>query len=237
MESMGDILKRILANRQPGCAGTTTTVEIVCPRCRDTGWVSPPVHMGHPDFGQLFPCRSCNTPKIPDGPTFEGFKIDPEYPDLQKAHDAAVAWANGEGRPLLVLSGIAGVGKTHLARAAFRQVLAGGGWARWVKDGTVIDSIMAAFETHTVPAVMADFAKVSWLLIDELGLSPLSDTLRAFYDRIVDARWDGADEGRRTLFTTNIGGGDMTPRMASRLADVRRGLVVVIDAPDYRGKL
>ena len=64
MESLGDILKRITARNistitngdGAGLRGSEPEGE-VCEVCQGAGWVSKRVPVGHPDFGQAFPCR------------------------------------------------------------------------------------------------------------------------------------------------------------------------------------
>ena len=64
MESLGDILKRItrrdtLRSTNGGGGtypGSPPTAE-ACPICKGAGWVSKQVPVGHPDFGEAFPCR------------------------------------------------------------------------------------------------------------------------------------------------------------------------------------
>jgi len=38
--------------------------EAKCPTCRDDGWVSHLVEVGHPNFGHLFPCLDCQGPRM-----------------------------------------------------------------------------------------------------------------------------------------------------------------------------
>ena len=62
MESLGDILKRIAANAssQTAARGREGAAEDDFPSCLicgGRGWVRRRVSLGHPDFGQLFPCQ------------------------------------------------------------------------------------------------------------------------------------------------------------------------------------
>ena len=52
-------------------------------------------------------------------------------------------------------------------------------------------------------------------------------------DEIINARWRGAG-GLRTMVTLNFKSKDMPPRIASRLGDKSRSLVVQIEAEDMR---
>tara|TARA_Y100000310_G_scaffold335033_1_gene416106 strand:+ start:3808 stop:4527 length:720 start_codon:yes stop_codon:yes gene_type:complete len=235
MESLGDILKGIQVRRQEaGSMVADEPTELVCPKCKGAGWVSTRFYTeGRKTHEGIRPC-ACNAPKAISGPTFETFKTNVKYPTLMEAILATQEWCAGNGPPLLILGGSRGVGKTHLARAARRQIALEGATTRWMKDGDLIDTIHRAFEDHTVDVWMNELRTVPWLFLDDIGLSPLSDTMRGFYDRIIDARWEGAAEGRRTMFTTNLLPKDFPLRMASRLSDKRLSEAMVIDAPDYR---
>ena len=71
MESLGDILRRVVTardirrttngDRRPRlCGAGAEPEEPAAPSCRvcgDAGWVSKRVPVGHPDFGEAFPCR------------------------------------------------------------------------------------------------------------------------------------------------------------------------------------
>ena len=67
MESLGEILRRITEkNTLRHTAGGVVTFpedpepDEVCPDCDGAGWVGRAVSVGHPDFGQAFPCRCQN---------------------------------------------------------------------------------------------------------------------------------------------------------------------------------
>jgi DNA replication protein DnaC len=135
---------------------------------------------------------------------------------------------------MLVLNGIPGTGKTHLTRAALRELIRVGADVLWLPDGQMIDAIMGSFQYHNTAALMATYGHQSWLLIDDFGLSNRPLATLPFIDRIMDARWVGSEHGLRTLLTTNLNPGDMTDRTASRLEDTRRVRAITIDAPDYR---
>jgi len=232
MQSLGEILRGIASRRRPGEVVERDPEPEPCAVCHGRGWLRTGFKtIGRDRIDQTVPC-GCVRVAMP-GPTFETFHINPKHPDLSIAYDAAVTWSEGQGPPLLMLLGERGVGKTHLARAAYNAVIQRGERALWMKDGKVVDTLHTAFEQHTVEVWMEEWGTVRWLFIDELGLNPTRDTIAAFYDRIIDARYEGAQEGRlRTMLTSNLL--VVAPRMASRLGDKRLARTVVIDAPDYR---
>lgn len=242
MKSLGAILQDIYERGKDQERLPDEPKVPACPRCGGTGWLSHGLQeVGRERREELVPC-SCNRPRIPVGPTFEEFRPDPQYPDLAAAYAMAVAWANKEGPPMLMLGGERGVGKTHLARAAYIAVIARGERAFWIKDGDLVGRIHRGFQDHDVDDWMARISNMTWLFIDDLGLTPLTDTMRAFYERIVDARWEGASLDRRTCYTTNQRFSsnpklsDFSPRMTSRIMDKHLSAGMIIAAPDYRQK-
>ena len=63
MESLGDILRRVTArniSRTTNGEGVKFQVNQpvvdLCPYCKDSGWITKRVPVGHPDFGEAFPC-------------------------------------------------------------------------------------------------------------------------------------------------------------------------------------
>ena len=68
MESLGDILRRVTArnswkttNGDGGRLLIDQTEADVCSDCRGSGWVRKDVPIGHPDFGEAFPCHCRET--------------------------------------------------------------------------------------------------------------------------------------------------------------------------------
>ena len=144
MESLGDILRRLPARR----ASQSTSGNGVgyqhqeedkepCPICKGRGWVSRKAPVGHPEFGEVFPC-DCQDGELQGqrlsrlhrysnlgalsrisfaGTKSEGRHTDPESRKLfQTALQAAEEFAE-EPRGWLVYTGPSGSGKTHLAAA------------------------------------------------------------------------------------------------------------------------
>ena len=239
MDSLGAILKRVTENRaqRPDDYEPPAEVPVKCERCKDFGFLATPLDLSQrPHVVEELVRCPCQPPKQISGPTFETFICYPNHPDLQLAFEATQNWVDSKGPGMLVLSGERGVGKSHLARAAFNHLSLEGRNARWLPDGELVDTIHGAFRHQTVEDWMHEFRDSPWLIIDDLGLSALNDTVKGFFDRIIDLRWQGAGDDKRTMYTTNLAPRDFTPRIASRLADIHRTRAVVIDAPDHRQK-
>lgn len=236
MQSLGDIIRRARANypaRDPSAAPPEPKPPS-CARCLDFGFFAKPLDLSasHPEE-EVVPC-SCRPARQPTGEMFEDFQLDDRYPSLVWARDAASYWSQAKGPPVLVLSAEAGRGKTHLARSAYNAVAQTGSAVRWMMDGELIQTIFGAFKTDTVDEWMKFFEDAPWLIIDDLGMTAQSDTIRGFIDRIIDMRWRGANRGLRTCYTTQLALEDFTSRISSRLSDTYTTRAVVIDAPDYR---
>ena len=167
----------------------------------------------------------------PEPATFDAF--DPsDNPSLVAACEAAKRWAFGVGPGILTLSGPPGVGKTHLARAAWSYLEERGRQPIWCVEGRLVLDLHAAIQKQTVKGITDCLTLCPYVICDDLGVSAQGDWMRGIFDQFVDARW--ADANRRTLFTTNIGADDLPPRIASRLRDRERAMVLVLDAPDHR---
>lgn len=73
--------------------------------------------------------------------------------------------------------------------------------------------------------------EVPVLIIDDLGLEKATDWAAEKLDLIIDHRWLN---NMALVVTTNALGKDLSPRIADRLRDTKRGRVVQIAAESYR---
>ena len=153
MESLGDILRRITARESlktinDGRAGLPSISPEEpeapdCPICHGAGWVSKRVPVGHPDFGEAFPCR-CQQQETPANRsdalrrysnlgalsriTLESTRPDGPLPDasgqrlFREALEATIAFTENPAG-WLVFTGPSGSGKTHLAVAAANRCI------------------------------------------------------------------------------------------------------------------
>ncbi len=199
MESLGDILKRMTVrntsrttNGDGAAHPRSEPAADLCPICKGTGWVSKRVHLGHPDFGQAFPCR-CQHADEPTarlaalrrysnlGPleriTFDGTRPDGPLPDVgsrklfRQALDAAVAFAeNPTG--WLTLTGPSGSGKTHLAVAVANRSIERGLTTFFIVVADLLDHLRAAYSPDNPLSYDELFEQVRnapLLVLDDLG--------------------------------------------------------------------
>ena len=143
--------------------------EEACGVCLGAGWVSKNVPVGHPDFGEAFPCR-CQQKLDPDQRsdalsrysnlgslrriTFEKTSSDGLLPDsasrymFQEALDAALKFAE-DPQGWLVFSGPSGSGKTHLAVATANRCIERGLPAYFIVAADLLDHLRATYGPDT----------------------------------------------------------------------------------------
>lgn len=236
--------------------------------CGGMGYIKLPVELGHPLFGKAVPCpckqeairrvraiameRQSGLSKAQIGRfTFAsfrpGFVMVPEgsnEAEVRTAADVAKAtcetWAS-HPQGWLVLSGVRGCGKTHLAVAVASAQLRA---SRPVYYNTVVgmlNQIRTTYEIGNHDEYVRGLREVDVLVIDDLGGERRNDwTDEQLFD-VLDNRYV---ERRPVMITTNAAPGDMalSDRLASRLregADVTGGFVqeVVLPAGDCRPKV
>ena len=158
---------------------------------------------------------------------------------------ATKLWVSSGGPPWLVLTGGVGVGKSHLAEVAARELVASGKRVRWQPVGELLDRLR---QNQSVPisgpdgddnayAHLSQVAGTPWLVLDDLGRSkPSAWVLDRLY-ALVNSR---ATRQARTLITTNETLGSMTASLgdaiADRVYDSHSGLVAVVtvSGPSFR---
>ena len=172
MESLGDILRRVTArNTWKTTNGDGARLQISrpeaepCPDCRGSGWVTKNVPVGHPDFGEAFPCQCQKTADPLSrtqalrrfsnlGPlsrvTFAVTKPEGPLPDtgshgmFARALEAAVRFAeNPEG--WLTLAGPSGSGKTHLAAAVANRCIERSQPTFFITSADLLDHLRGAY--------------------------------------------------------------------------------------------
>jgi DNA replication protein DnaC len=158
----------------------------------------------------------------------------------------------------LMLMGPSGVGKTHLAVAALKELIRRGHGGLFCDYRELLKEIQASYNPasqSTEMGILEPIRMAEILIIDDLGASKPSDWVRDIVGIVLNARYN---ENRTTLVTTNyldkpategepsrLPGGRLIPasredaleqrigsRMRSRLYEMCRTVEVL--APDFR---
>lgn len=223
--------------------------EAKCPTCRDDGWVSHLVEVGHPNFGHLFPCLDCQGPRmqaqrlkasgIPTKvlQTFDSFDQG-WHPKAKEAYQAAVSFAAPNGLPWLCFTGPKGCGKTHLARAAAYDLLQHGWQVRYCKAVTLHDAFHASVGVgaeQPLRSLMMSLVDLECLVVDDLGVAQETPWTLGIWENLFDHRYDTMAP---TIITSNIHPKDMgkfSDRLESRMR--QESLCRWVDmegVPDFR---
>lgn len=140
--------------------------------------------------------------------------------------------------PCLVLAGLPGNGKTHLACGIVRE-LVGHRTVMRRKMADVIDDIRATWSKaskETNVAVIERYASLDLLLIDEVGAGYGSDSERAELFRIIDARYERM---LGTVVISNLTLDELRAVMGDRVIDRFRedgGKVLGFTGQSHRGR-
>ena len=158
--------------------------------------------------------------QIPAGTKrFDNFQPRPEFPLVQTALDSVRGWVDGTvEESMLTLGGVPGTGKTHLAEAAAVQLAETGHNCIYRTEAGLIAEAMKRMDTKHTEELLSAVCEVGWLVLDDMGVTALSDWGRGVMDRIINARYELAQERTGyTLITTNVSGGDLSARVLRRL--------------------
>ena len=223
MESLGDILRRIAAREGLGAGGGVRgglpyilpeePEEEPCPVCRGAGWVSKRAPVGHPDFGEAFPCRRCQQQEPANRVevlhrysnlgalrriTLENTR--PEGPLTDAAgqkmfRDALTAAAAFTEKPAgwLVFTGPSGSGKTHLAVAAANRCIAAGFTTYFIVAADLLDHLRAAYAPDnpvSYDELFEQVRNVPVLVLDDLTAQATTPWAREKLFQIISHRFN-----------------------------------------------
>ena len=211
-----------------------------CPKCHGTGWRTVETRGERGLTRKATPCE-CSAasraetlldrtriPKRYLACDFENFEADLPYdePDvatwnlsLQKAKVVVQGFAreypNGRDRGLLLM-GPCGVGKTHLAVAALRELIARGHEGLFYDYRELLKEIQASYNPVSQTSemeVLEPVLKAEVLLLDDLGASKPSPWVLETVGHILNVRYN---EKRATILTTNFLDIDAATRVTPR---------------------
>ena len=263
MQNLGETFKNLL----PQNKGLLSVVpdEAQCPEC---GYFDPShpdvqiavrqrVDIGWKSFGVMAQCKckaiegerkekallrrqQANLPhEKGEQRLFENFE---QTAATREMFEAIRDFAEGKPPHILMAVGSFGSGKSHLAEAAGRFVLARGYAVRYELVSSMLDSLRHTYHIdsdHDLQMWLEWYNTRYLLILDDLGMEAPKDWAIEKVSAIVD---DRMRNGRRTIITTNKGEDGLKetvgPRLASRLYQTNAKLqdvrVVVTTAKDYR---
>ena len=166
---------------------------------------------------------------------FGAFVPRPGHPSIAAAAAAVSEWVVGQKEPMLTLMGAPGTGKTHLAQAA--AAARAESLCFYRTEGKLFGEAMSRMQTRTTEELLGAVCAAPWLVLDDLGVTAMSDWGRGILDRLVDARYEHAQQRTgHTIITTNITGTDLQktmPRLLRRLKEPGVSRVIQLQAPSY----
>ena len=244
-----------------------------CQLCRGTGWKMLPRPDGSGVMAVACDCgmeeragrvlERARIPKRYEHCDFESFSTDVsaaprESQSLKHAKQMAEAFVRdfpGGTEKGLLFSGPSGVGKTHLAVAALKELLRRGHQGLFCDYRELLKEIQASYNPSsetTEMAILDPIRNAEVLVLDDLGASKPSDWVRDVVGIVLNSRYndrrttiittnyvDAAEEkeaslpnGRKILNRQETLADRIGDRMRSRLYEMCR--TVEIFAPDFR---
>ena len=172
--------------------------------------------------------------------TFRTYRTEGLNADIKRAKGMAMRAA--EDGSWLILAGLRGTGKSHLAAAIMHEVMKRGKQALFRLVPEMLDDLRKGYEDGTHYTQMKALKTAPCLVLDDLGKERNTDAGYDFLYQIVDARYR---ERRQTIITTNAmsykqlvswGRPDIIEPILSRMMEL--GVWFCIrDAEDYRVRL
>ena len=173
--------------------------------------------------------------------TFEGFREEGlggrgEAENLPFAKRKVLEWADHPAGWLTLIGGT-GVGKTHLAAAAANVRLAAGDRVCFAVVPELLDALRASYRDDgeaSFESTLGWLKDADLLVLDDLGAQQATEWADEKLYQLCASRYL---QRLPTLVTTNVDPEALDPRLASRLLDSKRGLVLQVKAKDYRTDL
>ncbi len=225
-----------------------------CPICGGVGYIVPDLPLGHPEFGKAVPCRCRQQDRLERRLrnfqrignlevlrrlTFENFIAEPghyavEYQhNLRRAYETCTHYAQ-EPEGWLLLTGVYGCGKTHLAAAIANARLDLGEPVLFMVVPDLLDHLRTTYRPESEIAyddLFEELRSTPLLVLDDLGAQSTTPWAQEKLFQLLNHRYNAQ---LPTVITTNQRLEEMEPRLRSRLLDQRLITHFVITAPDFR---
>lgn len=136
----------------------------------------------------------------------------------------------------LVISGLHGCGKTHLAASIANYRASQGHQVMFIVTPDLLDHLRATFNpssTTSYDRLFDEIRSTNLLVLDDLRSKGASSWAREKLIQLIDYRYNS---NLTTVITTAEKFEDLDPSMQARIRDERISTIVTITAPAYRGK-
>jgi DNA replication protein DnaC len=231
-------------------ASDSTADAEVCPYCRGARFVRLKVAADHPDFGNAVPCRCAQQESPADRSdrlqrysnigalsrlTFRNLlargrsAAAREQEQYRQCVDDARAFADAPDGWLL-LSGVSGCGKTHIAAAIVNRLVERGEPALFVVVPDLLDHLRAAYQPGADIGYDDLFERVRnapVLVLDDLGTQAQTPWAQEKLFQLINHRFNGR---LPTVVTTNLLPEQIDERLRTRLTDANIARVYVLEA-------
>ncbi len=170
--------------------------------------------------------------------TFDNYDVPEHYPYKQyESVDHALKTALHFAQEMdgwLLLQGVYGTGKTHLAAAIGNQRLQQGDMVIFITVPDLLDYLRGGYSPSADMTYDELFERVkdaTLLILDDLGVENPSEWAKEKLFQLLNYRYS---HKKSTVITTNTPLETLDPRISSRLMDTQVVARVTIEAPDYR---
>jgi DNA replication protein DnaC len=174
--------------------------------------------------------------------TFDNFdpkraNLPPEQREnLEQAYHIALDFAKSpEG--WLILLGVVGCGKTHLAAAVANYQIKAGKPVKFVVVPDLLDHLRSAFNPDSklsYDQVFEDVKTCPLLILDDFGEQSTTPWAEEKLYQIINHRYNAR---LATIITSTLSLDEMDTPISSRLVDPKISMIWSITAPDYRSDL
>lgn len=228
-----------------------------CPICKGAGFIHPRSPSGKPDFSKVIACRCAQEEsdkerqgrlqresglnlELLKSMTFDNFdrkrvNLPPEQREnLAWVFDVVHKWAESpEG--WLVLTGVTGCGKTHLAVAIANYQLLAGKPVKFVGVPDFLDHLRSTFSPESKVSYDQLFEEVKntpLLILDDFGEQSTTPWAKEKLYQVINHRYNAR---LPTIITTRFSLDEIDDPISSRFIDKALSMVININVPDYRG--
>lgn len=227
----------------PSTPDGTTSGEAHCTACSGFGLVSMPLEDNGSSFyvSSVVPCPVCGgRAYIQRDPLFKALQsktfatFDGDVKGVRRACQLAKLYAaSPEG--WLILTGIPGCGKTHLAAAVCHELAQQGKRPRFTVVPDLLEELRAGFNaqgSNSYDSLSARIRSAEFLVLDDLGTENNTVWAREKVFQIVNYRYN---HQLPLIITSNRTADAIDPRIVSRASELAfRNEILHIDADDYR---